>query len=375
MKLCSKEINSGSIIILALWVLALLSLFAVGLGYRGTIELRLTGLYINKMKASYALQQGLYTVFFHIANDSDRKVDAYNESWGNNTDAFFESEIDEGVKLTVAHTAESNDNELITLYGAEDEESRININVLPTSILSSEYWEEEFGIDDDLIEVIDHWRQKNSGNKELDAWYESTYGYEARHGNIQLLEELHFLKNFFSNSSDKNKSRARLKNIITFWGKGAVNFNTASREVLSALFAMQSDQKEMSKSERDDLIRLIIEYRNGDDGLPGTEDDQIFKDQNIETAIGTHEASKMTMLNWLRTKKLVGVTSDFFRIEAEVTFDDKKLQRKVTAIVSRSKDYARENKTTTERNKTLSVIDEKKDEEYDPMRIIKYFEE
>ncbi len=366
--------QNGTVVVMVMWILAILSLFAVGLGYRSSIELRLTSFYLDKVRTSYLAQEAVYTTFFHIANDTNRKVDAYNERWGNYAEAFFDKEYDDA-KVNVTHLADSNDDEKVILYGASDEMGKININKIPKEIIKSEYWQEEFGFDDDLVKVLMHWRKKNSSEKDLDAWYETTYGYKARHGKIQLLEELHFLKNFYTNSCDKNKHRARLKDIITFWGNGKVNMNTASREVLEALFVMQSAQKEMGKSDREDLIRMIIEYRNGDDGLPGTLDDQLFENVNIETAIGTHDASFISMLNWLRTKQLIGVTSDFFRIDATVTFKTKKLKRNVSAIVSRSKEYAKDKTKKEKKTATVSVVDEKSDEDLDPMRILKYYEE
>lgn len=365
----------GMILIMVMWILTILSVFAVGLGYRSSIELRLTSLFLTKVRASYLGQQSVYTVFFHIANDPERKTDAYNESWGNNPDLFYEAEYEDAV-VTVSHLADTNDEEKIELYGAEDEMGRININTIPKEILESDYWKEEFGVDDELVEVITHWREDTKEGKDLDSWYETTYGYEARHASIQLLEELHFLKNFHSTSSQKNKKRARLEDIITCFGDGQVNMNTATVEVLNALFVSQGSQTEFPRSDREELVRMVIEYRNGDDGLPGTEDDQIFEDVNIETAIGTHDAKKISMLNWLRNKKLIGVTSDYYRINATVSFPSKNLEKHITAIVTRSKERAKQRSASEEKkSRTITVVDEKLDKDIDPMQILKYFED
>jgi len=369
-----KKSNNGTVLIMVMWLLAILSLFAVGLGYRSTIELRLTSYYIDKTKCRYLAYQIINKVFFNIANDQDRKVDAYNESWGNLPESFFESAF-EGAKVSAEHIADGNDDNEVTLYGASDECGKINLGKMPTAILVSEYWKKNFSFDEDLVKAITNWTTKKSTEDEMDSWYETTYGYKSRHGDMELIEELHFLKDFASQSSEKNKNRAKLKNIITVWGNGQVNMNTASKEVLEALFVMQSDQKEMERGERDDLIRMIIEYRNGDDGLPGTQDDNLFKDINIETAIGTHESSKISMLNWLRQKKLIGVTSDFFRIDATVSLDDKNFKKKVSAIVTRSKDLARKKSEELKKASTVKVLDAKPPEGLDTMRILQYKEE
>jgi len=365
--------EKGMIIIMVMWILTILSLFAVGLGYRSSIELRLTSFYLDKTRATYFGQKALYTVFFYIANDVKKKVDSYNEPWANNPPEFFEKEHG-NAKVTVSYFADGND-EKVELYGASDECAKININKIPVELLASEYWQDTFSIDEDLVEVIEHWRSKKGKDKDLDSWYETTYDYEARHGNIQILDELHFLKNFYATSKEKNRHRAKLKDIITCFGD-AVNVNTATKEVLEALFALQGAKKELAKSDRDELVRMIIEYRNGDDGLPGTSDDQVFENVNIETALGTHESKKITALNWLRQKKLLGVKSDFFRINVKVDFPEKKLTKRIEAIVSRSKDYAKQRESKKKKKaSTVSVVDSEDEDEIDTMRIIKYFED
>ncbi len=365
----------GMILIMVMWMLAILSLFAVGLGYRSAIELRLTSMYLSKLRATYLGQAAIYTVFFYIANDPERDVDAYNEAWGNSPDLFNKAEF-EDAEVTVVHYAQNNDEEIVELYGAEDEMGRINISTIPTEILESEYWEEEFGMDEDLVEVIAHWREDTKSEKDLDNWYDTTYGYEARHAPLQILEEMHFMKNFASTSKEKNKKRSRLYDILTCYGNGAVNVNTASAEVLSALFVSQGPRMTFARSDREELVKLIIEYRNGDDGLPGTEDDQLFEDVNVETAIGTHDSNMISMLNWLRTKKLIGVTSDYFRINAVVSFPGKHLERTVSAVVTRSKERAKSKASKEEKkSRTVTVTDEKLDQDVDAMQILKYFEE
>lgn len=370
----SSSTEQGTIIIMVMWILAILSLFAVGLGYRSSIELKLTSYYLDKTKSSYIAKNAINMVFFHIANDPNRKVDAYMESWGNSSEAFFEMDFGDA-KVTVSHFGDTTDKEPVVLYGASDEAGKININTIPEAILKSDYWKETYSMDDEFIKVLSHWRKKDKTNKELDAWYETTYNYKARHGEIQLLQELHFLKNFYTSSSEKNRNRAKLKDIITCWGSGQVNMNTASKQVLEALFVMESAQKQTENSTRDELIRMIIEYRNGEDGQPGTADDKVFENVNIETAIGTHDAQMISMLNYLRSSKLIGVTSDFFNVTATISIEAKNYTKQVTAVLSRSKDFARKLERKKKRTATISVIDDKKDDKLDPMLIIKYSED
>jgi len=364
--------EKGTIIIMVMWLLAILSLFAVGLGYRSTIELRITGFYLDKIRSSHLGQLAVYKVFSKIANDQKAKVDLLNEYWSNSEEDFNEAVYDKA-KITVSHLADNNEEEKVTLYGASDECGKININTVPQPILESDYWKENFAMDKDIVEAIIHWRKKGRGGKDLDAWYKTTYNYEARHGFLPLIEELHFLKDFYDSSADKNKRRARLINIITCHGKGTVNINTAPKEVLEALFVCQGAKKQFSDSDREDVVRMVIEYRNGDDGIPGTGDDNIFENTNIETALETHESSKLTMLNWLRTKKVIGVTSDTFKIDVTIAIENKNLKKRVSAIVTRSKELLKKDSKGKKLSKSFSTIDDEKKK--DPMRIIKYFED
>ncbi len=362
----------GTIIIMVMWLLAILSLFAVGLGYRSSIELRITSFYLDKIRCGYLGQLAVYKVFSRIANDQQDKVDTLNEYWSNSESDFKDAQYG-NAKITVSHTADNNDEQKITLYGASDECGKININTVPKAILESDYWKEHFAMDKDIVKAITHWRKKGRGGKDLNAWYRNTYGYKARHGAIPLIEELHFIKDFYDSSSEKNKRRAKLKDIITCYGKGTVNINTASKEVLDALFVCQGDKKQFSDSDREEMVRLVIEYRNGEDGLPGTEDDNVFKNKNIETALETHESGKLSMLNWLRTKKVIDVISDTFKIDATVSIENKNMKRRVCAIVTRSKNIPKKNLTKKKQTKPLTLLADPKKK--DPMRIIKYFED
>jgi hypothetical protein len=79
-----------------------------------------------------------------------------------------------------------------------------------------------------------------------------------------------------------------IKNLVTTYGAGGVNINTASADEL-ALLGMDAD-----------LIKKIHDYRSGEDGIEGTKDDKSFMDKGtIPTALQPFFPSslQLTLLN------------------------------------------------------------------------------
>lgn len=102
---------------------------------------------------------------------------------------------------------------------------------------------------------------------------------------------------------------------VTVHGVGPVNLNTASREVLEKLGFSGL------------LLEAVERFRNGADGMVGTEDDSVFEktgleeiSQKLRTAVGyTLTPEDSTFLNgFLQGEKpLLGVASGLFRVETE----------------------------------------------------------
>ena len=118
----------------------------------------------------------------------------------------------------------------------------------------------------------------------------------------------------------------RIINFVTIYGEGAVNINTASREVLGALGLSE------------ELIDKILMVRRGKDGMDGTPDDRVFSktfeitaDINSAVALTLEEARLIDTLN---RKGLLCTQSFYFTIEATGKLASRSQLRSLRAVYS-----------------------------------------
>ena len=97
---------------------------------------------------------------------------------------------------------------------------------------------------------------------------------------------------------------SEIKGIITVYDTEKVNINTASFNCLYALGLNSS------------LCEQIIKFRQGSDGLSGTEDDFVFKAPIELMNIGSLFTEEATQINSLISKDILTVRSDIFRISS-----------------------------------------------------------
>ena len=159
---------------------------------------------------------------------------------------------------------------------------------------------------DEIVDAIIDWRDEDSKRETEGA--ESTYyedlepPYSAKNAAFEKIEELLLVKGV---SEDLLYA---WKPYITIYGEGKININTANSHTLSYLDIDET------------LIDQIIEYRAGPDMIEGTEDDLFFSDEGSIAKnlfeyepLLPHEANQLINLV---SKKLLGVQSKYFRIEA-----------------------------------------------------------
>ena len=144
-------------------------------------------------------------------------------------------------------------------YYLIDEESKININTVSKEILARLP-----ELSEDLANKITEIRSKN---------------------NFRVIEDILMIegmdeKKFYGQEGEKG-----LRDLITVYGKGAVNINTAPYEVLSALAG------------EDSLVHEIIDFRKGMDGEESTEDDSLFSPDRsiIEQLSGISARDSLTL--------------------------------------------------------------------------------
>jgi hypothetical protein len=305
--------SEGSILVLTLWILTMLVLLSVGLGYSTSIDQRLVSYQRDRLKALYLAKAGYFRALAEIEQDSTPEVDSYLETWAQNPEVFQDAALGEGI-FTVSYSIPGEEGEKEVIHGIVDEDRKVNINTASEAVLLKLP-----GMDEEIVESILEWREEHSGEGEGE---EKEKGKEEEKVKpFGILEELLEVEGMTEEVFES------LQAITTVYTDGQVNLNTSPKEVLNSL------------GMEDDLVDKIIRFRIGLDGIRGTEDDQIF------TAIASaqqqlHSFEPLTpeetaQLTAVVSQNLLKVTSGFFRIYSRGTVRDGKIARSLEGVVQR----------------------------------------
>jgi len=294
--ICHKQ---GSIFILTLWSLCLLSIFAIGLGSKVTQDINLASYFQNKPQARFLALAAIKRAQAVLEDDTNG-FDCLNEFWATGSYSDDEESVFNEAKLGNGAYG----------IGMIDEERKININTASQNVLERLFRiTSGTDIDDAHIiasSIID-WRDTDSnpleGGAEGSFYKQLKIPYECKDGNFQVIEELLLIRGM------AGEIFLKVKDLITIYGEGKVNINTAGRQVLYLL------------GMNDALADKIILYRKGNDGIEGTQDDNILKnsanignDLKEGAGLGEEELNKIVELT---SAGLLTVNSENFSINAE----------------------------------------------------------
>lgn len=266
--------NRGTILIVTTWILAIMTLFAVGIGFRVGLEIKLTGYKLDRLKARYiakaSIKAAIIEKWKEYVEGKSLGVDAFSEMWANNDEYFKEAKFADGVSTLSYKPGEldRSDKEII-LYGLQDETSKLNINStkaltpLKNLLLESDIDLEEA---ENIVAAIDDWRDednmpKTAGGAE-DSYYQTLDTPYITSGRDFITEEELLLVRGITEKLYYDV----LVDRITVHGNGRININTASEEVLSAVFGIGYPE----------LAPKIVDYRKGVNGKVGSDDDRWF---------------------------------------------------------------------------------------------------
>ncbi len=215
----------ASVLAIILWILVILAMLAVSIGHRVSMALRISAYHKDRLKAYYLAKAGLNLAITEIINDKTAGYDSLVDSWANNEDVFkkiiFNNNPDEF--STVSYDTFDSNNELRINYGAIDEERKVNINTASKELLIVLL--EKSGVDaaEEIADNILIWRGDIADDNKI---YESS-SYTAKAGKFSNIEELNLVKGM------TGKDYQILKGLVTAYGDGFININTASFEVLT----------------------------------------------------------------------------------------------------------------------------------------------
>ncbi len=313
-----KKSDTGTVLILVLWALGLLTVFAVHIGARVQQKIHLLSRLDKRARLHLTAVGGVQKAraVFHTdlkingsSNPAQKKRIRFN-----NPDQFHNVKIGRGT-YTVSYQDYTDGVDFsVKRYGFVDEERKININKADAPVLKrlipdvTGMPEEEA---ESLANAIVDWRKW--GHSEIvefysDEYYENLeFPYEEKKADFETPPELLLVKGMTKDIYDK------LSDFVTIYGEGKVNINTASRPVLSALDIERQ------------VIDKILLVRRGQDGVEATADDFIFADVNGISADLSQfvelEGKEVIALNKLGQSGKITTQSFYFRVQSQGQLD------------------------------------------------------
>ena len=283
--------NSGVVLIVALWILAVLTMLALGLANRIHVDIAMTKYAVGKMKARYAAWAGVSYAMGRIKEDTDNEESSGWDDLYQNGFYLAEGEEPEDIfrdiaagdgHFTIAYTI-AEDGFAPRRYGFQDEESRLNLNMMnPNNFDIFKYLIIEIGATgnqaEEIASAVVDWKDSDGDvfHKPFGAEEEYYWGgdgrYHCKNGAFENIEELMLVKGMSREIYEK------LKPYVTVFparGRFRINLQTVHEPVLRAAARDFAGQANNTRPEdAASLARKILAFRRGPDGLEATRDDR-----------------------------------------------------------------------------------------------------
>jgi general secretion pathway protein K len=312
-----SDAQKGSTLILVVWSIALLSLFAVAIGAQGAFSLEMENRLEQNLIASYMGLAGVHRAQQILSEDLTLDFDGLYEDWADN-EARFSNWPFQGGRLTTGYRRADERAQVLT-YGLLDVERKLNLNTVPPEVLVNLFGAVDESLSEAevlaLADAVADWRDEDNKKRPYGAegfYYRARRSpYECKDGPLENMEELLLVRGM---TPDLFK---QLLAHVTVYGTGAVNLNTAGRTVLGALGLGPA------------AVDGIVFYRAGEDNVVGTEDDRVLT--SLALIASEWESfmpqEDLALLAQLRQEELVGVSSSEFEVSVGVSLEGEEEER------------------------------------------------
>ena len=244
--------REGFVLVSVLWVVALLTIITLSYHHRARLEVQASRYSLDSAQAMMAARGAVERGVIDLRNKS--VLDAFTVTPGDGGGApatHLGQSWARGGDLLASGGALKRDESFtddVVLYAIEDLERYVNINTAPEDVV-----ENLPGIDRPLARKL-HFRRAGTDDA----------GVAAASGPLpfQDVAEVRSLDGISDREWRGEAGKAGLRSVLTTFGDGRVNVNTATCDVLRALPGVG-----------DQAARDILSARNGGDGQPGTADD------------------------------------------------------------------------------------------------------
>jgi general secretion pathway protein K len=318
----------GVILAITLWVLSILSIFGLYLGYGAKQKI----IFLKRMSERSSLgliaEAGIKKAILELSRDDSVSVDSFREEYLNGESLFKDVKLGLG-KFNVSYKYRQEGN-VKEIFGIIDEARKVNINKADLSIIKR-LFRIVFDISDleaqEFAASIVDFRDKDSalsiplGSAEDSYYTNLSEPYNCKDDDFEVIDELLLVKGITQKIFDK------IKDFVTVYGGGAVNINTASYEVL---YAIGIERR---------VIDYIIAYRRGEDNVEGTVDDNIFSSpQSIVAQLSQHYSlslSEMANLSNLVSRGYLVTGSEYFTIKSHAQLNYSSAGKDIVCVVNR----------------------------------------
>ncbi len=244
--------NSGIILIVVLWIMVILTLLTIGIGWQTHIELTLAKNFRGKVQSKYIALSGLTYAMDLIKNSTNNK-DLHKP------DVLNSQVFSKTIPLGTGY---------FKVKSIQDVESRINLNAIdPNNYRILTNLLEKLGIDRETAMTITYsvidWKDTDKTvlnppyGAENDFYQE--IGYNAKNQPLESVEEILLIRGMNKDIYQK------IKDFITIYptsGALLINIDTASEEVLRAFAEnFAGPLTNTSIEDASSLVDKIMEYR------------------------------------------------------------------------------------------------------------------
>jgi len=261
--------QSGSVLVLAVWMLALLSF-----GVYATAKNSFSGISVmerieNNLRAYPVARAGVSLAAQWLADDEDTRFDALSDPFLSVSPEQSVHAMGEGEFELFHYGPDPYTGRMEKKPGLADEERKLNLNQADTDILTR-FLRSQLSLKEEeiftLVDSIEDWRDEDNEERKYGAekYHYQTLKkpYDCKNGPFESLDELMLVKGMTPKILEK------IRPYLTVHGSGHVNLNTASPPVLLALGLTES------------AVEMIMLYRLGPDGEKDTPDDAVIPGVN-----------------------------------------------------------------------------------------------
>jgi general secretion pathway protein K len=276
--------NKGFVLVSVLWIVAILTVVALGFARRAMIERQMAWYALDREQAQHlaraAAERGIVELINKAVLDDYNGQAGYtalNQKWAKPVNMLRQSNF-----LPVFASKGASGDECT--YRIHDSSGRISLNTTPPEIIQN-FEMMDFRVARELLAR----RKKPQPDDQAQLFLS--------------IEELRTFAEIDDEVWYGTEDTRGLRELITVWGDGRLNINTTPIEVLAAIPKIDPD-----------VLDAIVEYRNGGDGILGTRDDKIFKSMLELPEKLKVSAEKLAVLD-----KYCKTTGFVFTIEALAT--------------------------------------------------------